>query len=110
MYADLLKLRLYVLRLNHSLLSDLKLGFDVYFKQPFLMFTSLTSTLFLTFSMVLSYPASLINFHNAFTSLLPFSSASIPFCALNLIYGFNHYNLLNSNTQCICFSFSSSLE
>ena len=64
-----------------------------------LLLTSLTLILFLKFSIVLPYTAFFINLYNAFPSLPPFFSASILFCVLNLIYGFNHCDWLSADKR-----------
>ena len=65
------------------------------------MLTSLTSILFLKFSIFLPYIELFINLNNAFPSLSPFFSFPILLCMLNLINGFNHWINWILKTRCL---------
>ena len=95
MYAGLLSFNESLLlrvatKLLSKILCDIQFGFYVHFKYSFLLFTSFTSILFLQVSYAFPYVALLMNLLNAFQSLSLFFSASILFCVLNSMYGFNH--------------------
>ena len=66
----------------------------------FFLLTSLTSILFLKFSIILPYTALLINLYNTFPALSPCFSA-FTFCVFNSTKSFRHCDWLDSSTQLI---------
>ena len=76
-----------------NIFCEMYLGFDVRFNYPFPLLTSLSSVLFLKFSIVLPYTALFINLYNVLSST----------------YTLSHCDSLNSNTRCTFFSFRHTL-